>query len=60
MPSGEITGRTTPSAVRGVVEVKSRARRVYSGCTTVMVAVKSTVSIGSPATERRRILPSET
>src|SRR5688572_16804207 len=61
-PSGEITGRTIPSALRGVVEVKSRARRVYweAARVTGIVAVNSTVCIGRPAVERRRILPSET
>ena len=60
VPSGEITGRTMPSVLRGVVDVKSRTRCVYSGWITFMVAVKSTVCIGRPASVRRRILPSET
>src|ERR671912_500579 len=62
VPSGEITGRTIPSVLRGVVEVKSRARRVYcdAAVTTGIVAVNSIVCIGKPDTERRRILPSDT
>ncbi len=60
VPSGEMAGRTMPSAGRGVVEVKSRTRRVYCGRVTCMVALNSTVCIGKPATERLRIFPSET
>src|SRR4026209_4981 len=59
-PSGEITGRTRPRVLRGAADVKSRTRCVYSGCITLIVAVKSTVCIGRPAMDRRRILPSDT
>ena len=62
LPSGEITGRTMPSAGFGVVEVKSRFLRTYVPATrvTCIVAENSIVCAAPPPIERLRILPSET
>ena len=62
LPSGEITGRTMPSAWRGVVEVKSRLRCAYavSARVTCIVAAKSIVCAAAAPAVRLRILPSDT
>ena len=62
LPSGEITGRTTPRTWRGEVDVKSRLRCVYavSARVTCSVAANSTVCGLPPPALRFRILPSET
>jgi len=59
VPSGEMTGWTMPTTLRGTVESKSRVRWVYCAFLTCTVAEKGTVCVAPPSA-RLRILPSET